>query len=314
MADEPTTVDTTTTEKLPDTTTATIAGGAGGDTTKAVETVVDTTKAADTTAATEKSWRDDLAGEDKDFRKRLERFTAPNDFAKSYRALETKLSSGEYKRALPADAKPEEIATWRKENGVPDKADEYVAKLALPNGVVLGEEDKPVVSAFAEMAQGKNWTPAQYNDAVSWYYETQNKLAGKRQEQDQNFMAQTEDKLRTDWGNDYRRNLNIVGSIRDSMPEGLRDRFMAGRTADGKIFGNDPDVLAWLVSLGRELHPAATLLPVGTSDPVKGVADRISEIRKFNRDNPDAYNADKAMQKEYLELLNADSKLKSRVA
>lgn len=326
MTDAATTDTTATTEKVDatattattatttpaDTGTKTLADGATSTDTKTADTTTADTTA--TTTAAEKNWRDELAGEDKDFRKRLERFTKPDDFSKSYRALETKLSSGEYRKTLPEKATPEEVATWRKENGIPDKPEGYVEKLALPNGMVLGEEDKPVINAFAQMAQGKNWSPAQYNDAVSWYYETQNKLAGDKQKADHDFMSTAEDTLRTTWGADYRRNMNVIGSIRDTMPEGLRDRLMAGRTADGRMIGNDPEMLGWLVSLGRELNPAATLLPAGGSDPVKGVADELAEIRKLRTNDPNAYESDKKLQAREIELIDAQLKMKSRAA
>lgn len=302
-----TTADTTTTATTTTPAATTLAGGNGTDT-----TTTTTTTAPDTT--TQPNWRAELAGDDKDALKRLERFTKPADLYKSYRSLETKLSSGEYRRNLPEGASAEEMATWRKENGIPDKAEVYVEKLALPQGIVLGDEDKPVVDAFAQMAQGKNWTPSQFNDAVSWYYQTQNQLAATQQKADQDFMATTEDALRVEWGADYRRNLNVIGSIRDMMPESLQGRLMSGRTADGKMIGNDPEMLSWLVSLGRELNPAATLLPAGTSDPGKSIQDELNSIRELRRNDPDKYDQNKTLQARELELLDAVSKLKSRAA
>ncbi len=71
------------------------------------------------------------------FPHRLDRFDSPAAVAKSYRELEAKVSSGELKAPVKppaADAKPEEVAAWRKEQGLPETAQAYVEGLKLPNG------------------------------------------------------------------------------------------------------------------------------------------------------------------------------------
>jgi hypothetical protein len=156
-------------------------------------------------------WRAGLAGEDKDAIKRLSRFTDPTAFYKSYRALESKLSSGEYVKPLADNATPEEKATWRKENGLPEKADDYVAKLALPGGLVIGEAEKPVVAELAGVALDSNLDPKAFNGLVAKYYEIQDKQRQVQEDADANFKRESEDALRTDWqGADYRRNLTAV--------------------------------------------------------------------------------------------------------
>jgi hypothetical protein len=82
----------------------------------------------------EPDWRARWPATTRRLPKRLARFPGPADLSKSFRSLEQKLSSGEFKKPLAENATPEEKATWRKENGLPEKAEEYVAKLALPNG------------------------------------------------------------------------------------------------------------------------------------------------------------------------------------
>lgn len=264
--------------------------------------------------AVQTNWRDEMAGDDKDFRKRLERFVAPSDLAKSYRALEGKLSSGEFKKALPENATAEETATWRKENGIPDKPEGYLEKLTLPNGMVVGEEDKPTVAAFAEMALSKNWSTAQLNDAVAWHYQMQDKQLAQMQEQDGSFRTTTEDTLRDQWKSDYRVNMNLVGTVRDLMPEEMRNQLFAARGPDGRLVGDNPVFLAWMAQMGRELNPAATLLPAGVGDAPKAVSTELEEIRKFARDNPDEFEKDKAKQARQIELIDAQNKMAKRAA
>lgn len=251
-----------------------------------------------------------MAGEDKDFRKRLERFATEGDLAKSYRALEQKLSSGEFKKALAPDAKPEEVAAYRKEIGVPEKAEEY--KVELPNGMVLSDGDKPVVELFKQFAHGKNMTPQALNETLAWYYETQDAIASQRLDADGDFKTKAEDALRVEWGADFRANLNAANAVFDSMPTELAERVRLGRTADGTIIANDPTFLRWIANLGREINPAATVIPGGSGDGAKTVETELADIRKFARENPDKYDQDKAMQSRQRDLLDAQSKMKAR--
>src|SRR3546814_8159770 len=78
---------------------------------------------------------------------------------KSQRALEQKLSSGEFKKAIGPDATPEQIAEWRKEQGIPEKPEDY--DLKFDNGLVIGEADKPLVAEFLKASHATNVTPAQ---------------------------------------------------------------------------------------------------------------------------------------------------------
>src|SRR5206468_684958 len=103
-------------------------------------------------------WRAKLAGDDKAFLKRLERFTDPAAVAKSYRELETKVSAPKV-NAPPADASPEQVAAWRKDQGLPETPDAYISGLEMPDGVVFGDADQPVLQKFAATAHEMNIPP-----------------------------------------------------------------------------------------------------------------------------------------------------------
>jgi hypothetical protein len=263
-------------------------------------------------AASAPDWRAELAGDDAKLRERLNRFATPADLARSYRSLELKLSSGEYRRPLPENASDEEKAAWRKEQGIPDKADGYEVK--LPDGLVLSEGDQPVVDLFRQFAHERNYTPQQFNDALTWYYETQDALASQREDADAAFKLEAEDALRKEYGADFRRNMNVLGAVRDSMPDGLFARLHAGRMADGTKIGNDPAFVRWLVSLGLELNPASTLVPAGATNAGQSIQSELDAIRKVLRDEPEKYWRDEAMQKRELELIEAQQRMKSRAA
>lgn len=260
-------------------------------------------------------WRARLAGDDKDALKRLSRFSDEAAFYKSYRALESKLSSGDYKKALPEGASDEERATWRKENGLPEKAEGYVEALELPKGLVIGEADKPIVGKLAETALAENLPPKAFNGLVAKYYELQDAQRAAQEDADASYKQESEDALRADWqGAAFRQNLTAVNNLIASWPADLAANILAARTPDGRKVGDNPIFIKQLAALAVELNPTSTLVPAGTTDPGKTVESELAEIRKLRREDPNAYDADKKLQARELELLTAQEKMKSRNA
>jgi hypothetical protein len=257
-------------------------------------------------------WRAKLAGDDKKVLTQLERYGSPADIYKKTRELEAKFSSGEYKRDLPKDASPEDVAAWRTERGLPDKADGYIDKLTLPNGLVLGDVDKPVALAFAEAAFKGNVTPEQYSGLVAQYYEMQDKVATEQAEADAAYREAAQTDLRQELGADYKRTVTSVNNLIAAWPAELSESVLRARGADGRLLGDNPAFIRQLAAISRELNPAATLLPSGVSDGQKGVDDQLAEIRKFRQENPDRYDGDKEMQARELKLLEAQQKMQAR--
>lgn len=257
-------------------------------------------------------WRVKMAGEDKGYLKTLERYGSPAELAKAHRELQVKLSSGQLKTTLKADATPEETATWRKENGLPDKPEAYEAK--LPGGIVLGEADAPLLKGFQETAFKANMSPGQFNEALTWYFAEQDAVQAKQFEADRTFKLAAEDDLRKEWGAGYRGEVASIQNFLALAPDGVAERLFSGRTADGKLIGDDPAVLRWLASLSREANPMASLVPAGSADPMKAGADRIKEIEGMMAKGDSAYWRDDAVQAEYRSLIDARNKTQSRQA
>jgi hypothetical protein len=135
----------------------------------------------------------------------------------------------------------EELATWRKENGLPDKAEGYVEKLELPKGLVLGEADKPIVAEFAAAALAGNVDPKQFNGMVGKYYEILDKQRAAQEDADAAFKTESEEALRTEWqGADFRRNLTAVNNLISTWPGDLATNVLAARGPDGRKLGDSP--------------------------------------------------------------------------
>src|SRR5690242_14053786 len=104
-------------------------------------------------------WRQQIAGNDEKYAKRLERYGSIKDVANALIATQNQISAGELRSALKANATPEETAAWRAENGIPEAPEKY--DLTMPQGIVFGEDDKPFVDSFLKAAHGANFRPEQ---------------------------------------------------------------------------------------------------------------------------------------------------------
>lgn len=260
-------------------------------------------------------WRAKLAGDDKAYLKTLERYASPADMSKALREAQKKISSGDIgKKAPAADAPAEEVAAWRKENGIPDDPKGYDTDLG--NGLVWGEADKPFLDDFTAFAHGKNLPPAQVKDMLGWYAKTQEQAAAQMQQADGTFHLESDQALRKEWGADFKRNINAIGNLLGTV-DGGAEWILQARSQDGKLLGDDPRFVKWLASTAIEVNPVATLLPAGAADPAKSIADRKSDIEKMMGDKgSDYWRGPKSdgIQKEYRELIEASEKLRSRQA
>jgi hypothetical protein len=272
-------------------------------------------------------WREKIAAGDAKELEQLKRHGSPLDLWKKARSLEQKLSSGEYKRELPKDATPEDVAAWRAERGIPDKPDGYLEKLALPDGMVLGEADKPIVASFAEAALDGNMDAGQLSKLVAQYYKMQDQIASQRSQADAEFRQRNEDHMRAELGPDFRPTLGAVNNFLASLPSQFHIQengktvtggmLAAARLPDGTRLGDNAAWLGWLAERSREANPYATLMPAGMGDQGKGVNDEIASIEKLMGDRSSDYwrgPTAEPMQQRYRDLVEARERMKSRAA
>jgi len=228
------------------------------------------------------NWRDLIASGDVKELERLKRFTTPNDIYKSFRNLENKLSSGQYKQALAADATAEDIANWRKANGIPEKADGYFEH--IPEGMVLGEEDKNALELFAAKLHEKNATPEIFNTVM----QTALDLIELNQQESVDaqiaLKEQNRHKLYQHWGPaEYKVNINAIANVLSGMPESLRNRFEGATLADGTLMFNDFEAMSWWAQYVRENNPALAITPNGGGDVLQSIEQQLNENRMLMR-------------------------------
>lgn len=257
---------------------------------------------------------DDDKAVDKEL-KRIQRLGDPSKIYGKMRELDSRFSAGGLVKVPGKDAKPEERAAFNKALGVPDKPEDYFQHITLDNGAVLGEADKPLATSFAASMHEAGAPPAVVNRALNWYFKGQEEAAAKLDQDDETFRIDSQRSLKEEFGPAFDRYRAGVAALFADAPGGanpegdsLFARLMSGRTADGRIIGNDPDVMRLLVGIARELHPTAT-----ATDQANGsMVDRLAEIRKFKTDNPDEYDRDHKLQAEERELIDARLRMQGR--
>jgi len=239
---------------------------------------------------------------------RLGRYATPSDLINSHLALQTKISSGEFRSVLPKDANDDQIKAWRAENGIPEAPDKY--ELKLKDGLVVGEEDKPIIDAFLKNAHAANLTASQASAAVDWYYDQIEQQTAARAEADKQLAQKAQDELRAAWGQEYRTNENLVMGLLESAPTGVKDQFLHGRLADGTPIMSHPETVRWLNQLAREINPVTALIPNAGGNIAGAIDDEIKQYEtwmKAPRDSADGkkYWADVKVQERLRALYGA---------
>jgi hypothetical protein len=171
------------------------------------------------------------------------------------------------------DAKPEEIAAYRKAIGVPDDVTGYGLKKpdALPEGVEWNEEE---VGKFGALAHELGLTPAQAQKLVAFDTERMGKMnAGGKAKLDA-FIAGERDALKKEWGENYQNNVG----------KALKAAELLGLDVNDAEIGNSAKMI-------KALHSAASLIQedkfVASNKVGLGLtgADQAEDIRR-NPANP----------------------------
>lgn len=264
------------------------------------------------------TWRDDWRGAaakgDEKLVKRLERYADPETaFAALFSAQDSIAKNGLRMPAPGADATPEQIAEYRKANGVPESHDKY--DLTLPNGLVVGEADKPLVDSFTKFGHGKNWSNDQVKQGLEWYYSNVDAQRQQREEADATYKEQGLAKLGEMYKGDFKRNIRMVNEYLDGAPESVKTNILGARLPNGRLLGADPEMIDWLFQQAHFRNPQATVMGGNSEANVKAAETELAELRGMMGDKNSAYwkGADaQKKQARFRELTDAVNKVKSQ--
>lgn len=295
-------------------------------------TTVDSAKADDASKAWGEQWREDYATKaatvdgkvneevQSKILARLKRFPSAKEALDWGFSADKKIADGSYRKPLGDKATAEEIAEYRKSNGIPETPDKYLD--SLPDGLVVGDEDKPFIEKFTKAFHDKNADPAVVHAAIATYYKVLDEQEGQRQEANTAAKTLTEDALRTEWGADFRANTNLINAFIGSMPEELQAELFQSAKPDGTQIMNNPEMLKWFAQQARELNYTGAVLPSGQA-LAKGLETEIHELTAASGDKNGAYwkgpahptmKGETVMSGRLLELMQMKERLASRAA
>ncbi len=256
------------------------------------------------------NWRQEMAGGDEKELKRLERMKAPTDVYKSYRELEKLKSSFVPAPKRPeAGATPEELKAYREHIGVPEDYKGY--DLRFDDGTAIGEDVMPHVEGFLKHAHENNMPPDVVKSSLKFYMDDiareQDRIAELNYEAKTNGIAE----LKSEWGGEYKGNINSIQSLFADAPEGTMDSLLNARGADGLNFANNPANIKWLVGLAKTINPTASLLPSGAND-LASIDTELDKLKgQMNSKDPTEsakYWKDPKAQARFLALTQAKQK------
>lgn len=257
-------------------------------------------------------WREKLAGGDDKKLGALKRYASPQAYADAGFQLRSLMDSKQLKQALPADAAPEDVTRWRSENGIPEKPEGYFEK--IDKNVITDDADKALITPFLAAMHAKNASPDVVNAALAAWTGIREQVQTERNTNDVAAQQKTEDTLRPEWGQDYRRNINVINGWLDTAPKGVKDAILNSRSPDDIPLASNPEVLRFLLSSAINANPAATVVPGSPGTSGATIEGRIGEIEKVMRENRAEYNRNSGMQQELLKLYGARESLKARSA
>ena len=237
-----------------------------------------------------RDWRDGIAGDDDKFKSTLTRFADPGAFGNAFREAQQKIRSGQLKPELPEDATEEQVAEFRTTNNIPQEAAGYLED--LPDGLVIGEDDKDLMIDFLGALHGVNADPAVAHAAIGWYNKFEESQQDAIAKLDAEQSREATDALRDPedgWGKDYRENMNLIkGLMSNFMGEEASEQLTNGRYQDGRGFFNDVSVLKGLANLARQVNDVAPLID---HDPerLQSLHDEIADLEGMMGDKRSEY-------------------------
>ncbi len=260
-------------------------------------------------------WRDKFVSkakaEDREkLTKRLARFASPENVLASYLDLEKKVSAGTLKPTLGENANDEDVASFRKSWGIPDKPEEY--GIAFPEAFKdITDADKAELGEFMATAHKLNAPAPVAKGMAEWYFAMREKAI--QQEYDAAYQTTINRKaeIKAEYGRDSDRNLKLAS-------EHLSQELTAERTkslidlvlTDGTRLGDHPEFVRYVVQQALKNADATTLV---TSD-LTGSGQSFDEAYRAALDlkftDPKAYHSD-GHQKKLATLAAAKAKQKA---
>jgi len=215
-------------------------------------------------------------------------------------AAQDKLRSGQYKQKLSEDASEEEVAAWRKENGLPEKPDAY--DIPKVPGHEWTEKDQPLLDEFKQVAHKRNLDQGTVDELVRWQVQQQQKIEEDMEETlaqvDKEDREACHDAIRTQYGvSEFKPHMKLMERL-------LKDDEIFSDEAGTKLIGaryydtdsgtwrrvtSDPGVANALITLAKYEYGDGAMVSgdarVKSQDRIKEIEDiRSNDINRYYRE------------------------------
>ena len=232
-------------------------------------------------------WRDKLAGGDDKLKNLLSRYTAPDAFAKAFKELRAAYDSRKPVKdeaaELPENPTDEQIAAYRKAKGVPEKPEDY--EFEVPEGKELSDGEYDILMDFAKAMHEKNMPASAVKEISSWFLEYEDIVAQKNADNAYKARLETEEKLRAEWGGDYRANVNLMANTLQEHLGSNASAFLSQQLMDGTRIGDNETFIRLMADLSRKVGGStAELYTTDVHTTGQGLETRKAELMKMMND------------------------------
>lgn len=232
---------------------------------------------APTPALTPAAWREGIT--DPEAKKLAETSTDLNHFAKRTLEMRQKLSTAV---VIPGkDAKPEEVAEYRKKIGVPEKHDEYLKAFPQPEaGQELPSETLASRSKWAERFHAANLPAEVAASLIKGVIEDAAAQHEAIKAADAKYAKESEEALRREWpGEEYDRNKTFATRAAKDLLGADYESAMTVEDKTGRFVLDNPIFAKMLAKIGREMGEDRIGAVISDSD--KGALNtQITDLRR----------------------------------
>lgn len=249
---------------------------------------------------------------------RLKRFPSLNEALDWAFNSDKKIADGSYKKPPGEKATPEELTAYRELNGIPETPEGYLEK--LPDGLVIGDEDKPIVDHFLKAFHAKHTDPAVVSSAIKAYYDMVDETEGARQQANVAAKAAVDDEMKAEWGPEYPQNVGMVNAMLEGMPKEAQEELLQSTMPDGSQILNSPNFMRWMAETAKALNLTGSVAPSGQADAV-GIEQEMADLAKASGDKYGPYwkgpahptrKGETIMSARHLELIEQKERLAKR--
>jgi hypothetical protein len=146
------------------------------------------------------------------------------------------------------------------------------------------------------------------NAMVDYFYDVAEKQGELVETGDREQQELADDALRSEWGGDYRGNINRIDNLIATAPAEVSEILLDARLSDGTKLRSSPEAMKFLLDMAVNADPITTVVGKG-GDKLTAVEDELDEIKTMMREDRAKYNNSPKVQARYRELLEAQSKL-----